>query len=57
MDNTDFSFLWRKEMTKKWVAAALSELAPGGRRTAALRFPKRLGLPPRDPLAILPAFS
>jgi 4-hydroxybenzoyl-CoA reductase subunit beta len=27
MDNTDFSFLWRKEMTKKWVAAALSELA------------------------------
>ena len=28
MDNTDFSFLWRKEMTKKWVAAALSELAP-----------------------------
>ncbi|HVQ54174.1 MAG TPA: FAD binding domain-containing protein, partial [Thermoanaerobaculia bacterium] len=32
MDNADFSFLWRKEMTKKWVAAALSELAPGGRR-------------------------
>jgi 4-hydroxybenzoyl-CoA reductase subunit beta len=31
MDNTDFSFLWRKEMTKKWVAAALRELleAPG----------------------------
>jgi CO/xanthine dehydrogenase FAD-binding subunit len=27
MDNTDFSFLWRKEMTKKWVAAALSALA------------------------------
>jgi 4-hydroxybenzoyl-CoA reductase subunit beta len=27
MDNTDFSFLWRKEMTKKWVAAALSELS------------------------------
>ena len=23
MDNTDFSFLWRKEMTKKWVADAL----------------------------------
>jgi 4-hydroxybenzoyl-CoA reductase subunit beta len=32
MDNTDFSFLWRKEMTKKWVAAALSDVAPGGRR-------------------------
>jgi 4-hydroxybenzoyl-CoA reductase subunit beta len=31
MDNTDFSFLWRKEMTKKWVAAALSELSgPSG---------------------------
>jgi 4-hydroxybenzoyl-CoA reductase subunit beta len=27
MDNTDFSFLWRKEMTRKWVAAALQELA------------------------------
>ncbi|HKD17902.1 MAG TPA: hypothetical protein VKG23_08530, partial [Thermoanaerobaculia bacterium] len=27
MDNTDFSFLWRKEMTKKWVAAALSDLS------------------------------
>ncbi len=26
MDNTDFSFLWRKEMTRKWVAAALREL-------------------------------
>ena len=26
MDNTDFSFLWRKDMTKKWVAAALREL-------------------------------
>jgi 4-hydroxybenzoyl-CoA reductase subunit beta len=26
MDNTDFSFLWRKEMTRKWVAAVLSEL-------------------------------
>jgi 4-hydroxybenzoyl-CoA reductase subunit beta len=26
MDNTDFSFLWRKEMTKKWVAAALTAL-------------------------------
>jgi 4-hydroxybenzoyl-CoA reductase subunit beta len=32
MDNTDFSFLWRKEMTRKWVAAALSELAgPAGK--------------------------
>jgi 4-hydroxybenzoyl-CoA reductase subunit beta len=30
MDNTDFSFLWRKEMTKKWVAAALRDLAPVG---------------------------
>jgi 4-hydroxybenzoyl-CoA reductase subunit beta len=29
MDNTDFSFLWRKEMTRKWVAAALEELASG----------------------------
>ena len=31
MDNTDFSFLWRKEMTRKWVAGALTELlgAPG----------------------------
>jgi 4-hydroxybenzoyl-CoA reductase subunit beta len=26
MDNTDFSFLWRKEMTKKFVAGALREL-------------------------------
>jgi 4-hydroxybenzoyl-CoA reductase subunit beta len=26
MDNTDFSFLWRKEMTKKWVAGALRQL-------------------------------
>ena len=26
MDNTDFSFLWRKEMTRKWAAAALREL-------------------------------
>jgi len=27
MDNTDFSFLWRKDMTKKWVVAALRQLA------------------------------
>jgi 4-hydroxybenzoyl-CoA reductase subunit beta len=27
MDNTDFSFLWRREMTKKFVSAALSALA------------------------------
>jgi 4-hydroxybenzoyl-CoA reductase subunit beta len=27
MDNTDFSFLWRKEMTRRFVAAALRELA------------------------------
>ncbi|HEY6928217.1 MAG TPA: FAD binding domain-containing protein [Thermoanaerobaculia bacterium] len=27
MDNTDFSFLWRKEMTWKYVARALRELA------------------------------
>jgi 4-hydroxybenzoyl-CoA reductase subunit beta len=27
MDNTDFSFLWRKEMTSKYVAAALRQLA------------------------------
>jgi 4-hydroxybenzoyl-CoA reductase subunit beta len=26
MDNTDFSFLWRKEMTKKYVERALREL-------------------------------
>ncbi len=26
MDNTDFSFLWRKEMTRKFVTAALREL-------------------------------
>jgi 4-hydroxybenzoyl-CoA reductase subunit beta len=26
MDNTDFSFLWRKEMTAKYVAAALRDL-------------------------------
>jgi 4-hydroxybenzoyl-CoA reductase subunit beta len=29
MDNTDFSFLWRKEMTKKFVKAALLELRGG----------------------------
>jgi 4-hydroxybenzoyl-CoA reductase subunit beta len=29
MDNTDFSFLWRKDLTRKWVAAALRDLAPG----------------------------
>ena len=28
MDNTDFSFLWRREMTRKFVAAALKELLP-----------------------------
>jgi 4-hydroxybenzoyl-CoA reductase subunit beta len=27
MDNTDFSFLWRKQMTGRFVAAALGELA------------------------------
>jgi 4-hydroxybenzoyl-CoA reductase subunit beta len=27
MDNTDFSFLWRKEMTKKYVERALREIA------------------------------
>ena len=35
MDNTDFSFLWRKEMVKKWVAAALSDLAKGRPAPAA----------------------
>jgi 4-hydroxybenzoyl-CoA reductase subunit beta len=30
MDNTDFSFLWRKEMTRKYVAAALRDLALAG---------------------------
>ncbi len=38
MDNTDFSFLWRKDMTKKWVAAALRQLGrtppAAGPRTA-----------------------
>ena len=34
MDNTDFSFLWRKEMTKKWVAAALRELSGSGKPAA-----------------------
>ncbi len=29
MDNTDFSFLWRKEMTKEFVARALRDLAGG----------------------------
>ena len=28
MDNTDFSFLWRKEMTRNWVARALADLVP-----------------------------
>ncbi len=34
MDNTDFSFLWRKEMTKRYVEAALRDLTgtEGGRR-------------------------
>ena len=27
MDNTDFGFLWRKQMTRRFVAAALRELA------------------------------
>ena len=26
MDNTDFSFLWRKQMTSKFVRAALADL-------------------------------
>jgi CO/xanthine dehydrogenase FAD-binding subunit len=30
MDNTDFSFLWRKEMTKKYVERALREVASAG---------------------------
>ena len=30
MDNTDFSFLWRKEMTGKYVAAALRQIASSG---------------------------
>ena len=28
MDNTDFSFLWRKEMTRAWVGRVLRALAP-----------------------------
>ena len=27
MDNTDFSFLWRKQMTRRWVERALGDLA------------------------------
>jgi 4-hydroxybenzoyl-CoA reductase subunit beta len=34
MDNTDFSFLWRKDMTRKWVAAALRQLGRTGGRAA-----------------------
>jgi CO/xanthine dehydrogenase FAD-binding subunit len=34
MDNTDFSFLWRKEMTRKWVSAALRQLARTARASA-----------------------
>jgi len=30
MDNTDFSFLWRKEMTSRYVALALQDLRPLG---------------------------
>ncbi len=30
MDNTDFSFLWRKEMTGQWVGMALGDLSRGG---------------------------
>ena len=29
MDNTDFSFLWRKEMVKRFVSAALREIRGG----------------------------
>jgi hypothetical protein len=29
MDNTDFSFLWRKEMTGKYVSLALRDLVSG----------------------------
>jgi 4-hydroxybenzoyl-CoA reductase subunit beta len=29
MDNTDFSFLWRKEMTKRFVASALTKVMTG----------------------------
>jgi 4-hydroxybenzoyl-CoA reductase subunit beta len=34
MDNTDFSFLWRKEMTKKWITAALLDLRGKAGRAA-----------------------
>ncbi len=45
MDNTDFSFLWRKEMTSRWVGQALRKLA--SRR----QFKKTLSVvDPRDPL-------
>jgi CO/xanthine dehydrogenase FAD-binding subunit len=35
MDNTDFSFLWRKEMTGKWVEKTLADLSVDGAGTAA----------------------
>ena len=40
MDNTDFSFLWRKEMTRKWVAGArFRHLSAGPGRSGGLRNP------------------
>jgi CO/xanthine dehydrogenase FAD-binding subunit len=35
MDNTDFSFLWRKEMTARWVEMALRDVSAPGAGTAA----------------------
>jgi 4-hydroxybenzoyl-CoA reductase subunit beta len=35
MDNTDFSFLWRKQMTRRYVAAALRDLAESADRPRA----------------------
>jgi 4-hydroxybenzoyl-CoA reductase subunit beta len=34
MDNTDFSFLWRKEMTGRWVEKTLAEIAGADAGTA-----------------------
>ena len=39
MDNTDFSFLWRKEMVRRYVAAALRELQTRGRGDTGTRGP------------------
>ena len=60
MDNTDFSFLWRKEMTRNWVARALADRSGGPADAAGPPAASRLkeflngGCPPRDPLLYCP---